>query len=98
MTVQEQPYRYKDQEIIGMNISVNAISKMVYMPVCTSLEDIQMAAHEYSHLQKLKSYIIHGWLHKKDELEHSIKYYWLIRSGIAIKSNRIIIPLIYDNY
>ena len=50
----------KDQKITGMNINVNAISIPVYMPVCTSVEDIQVATHEDAYLQKLKSYVVHG--------------------------------------
>ena len=52
----------KDQEITGMNRSVNAISTTVKMPVCTSIE---AATCEDAHLKKLKSYIRHGWSHKK---------------------------------
>ena len=55
----------KDKAITGMNINVIAISTTVNMPVFTSIEYIQAATHEDAHLQKLKSYIIHGWPHKK---------------------------------
>ena len=54
----------RDQDMTGMNINVNAIRNGVNMPVCTSLEDIQVATCENVHLQKLKFYIIHGWYTK----------------------------------
>ena len=37
-----------------------------------------------AHLQKLRSFILQGWPHKKDELEHSIKHYWPIRSVLSM--------------
>ena len=89
----------KDQEITSLNINVNAISKAVIVPVCTSIEDIQAATHRYAPLQKLKSYIIYVLPHH-EELEHSIRHYWLIRSelamidAIAVKGKRIIIPFL----
>ena len=52
------------------------------MPGGTSIEETEMAIHEDTHLQRLKSYIIYGWPHKKDELEpsirHSVSYAWNI--------------------
>ena len=59
-----------------------------------------MAMHEDAHLQKLRSYIIQGRPHKKDELEHSMIDYWLIRStlvminGISMNGKKIIIPFL----
>ena len=38
--------KMEDQEINGININVNVISRTVNMPVCTSIGDIQMATHE----------------------------------------------------
>ena len=64
----------KDQKITGMNTNTNAISPAVNMPVCTSIDDIKVTTHKDTYLLKLKSYIIHGWLHKKDELEQSIRH------------------------
>ena len=63
-----------------MNIHMNA---PLNMPVFTSKEDKQVATCEDAHLQKLKSYIIHGWPYKKDELENSIRHYWPFRSELA---------------
>ena len=54
-----------NQEITGMNINTSAISTVVNMPVCTSIEDKQMVLHEDGHLQKLKSYIIQSWSQKR---------------------------------
>ena len=90
----------KDQEITRMKINVSAINTLVNMSTCTSLEDIQVATWEGTHLQKLKSYIIQGLLHKKDKLEHSMIHYWAIRGefsrvdGITMKDKRIIIPFL----
>ena len=55
----------KDQDITGMNINVNDISTTVNMTECTSIQEIQVAMCEDAHLQKLKSYIILSWPHKK---------------------------------
>ena len=64
----------RNQEIIGINLSVHVISTSVNIPVCTSIEDIQTATHKDADLQKLKSYIIKGWPHKKDKVEQSMKH------------------------
>ena len=40
----------KDQESTGMNINVNAMSTTVNIPVCTSIEDIQVATCKNSDL------------------------------------------------
>ena len=66
-------HREDKDKTTGMNINVNTISTAVNMPVCTFIEDIWLARCKDSHLQKLKPYIIHGWPHKKDKLEHSIR-------------------------
>ena len=55
----------KAQVFTGMNINVNTISTAVNIPVCTSVEDIQVVTHEGAHLQKLKSYMIYGCPHKR---------------------------------
>ena len=73
-----------DEKITGMNINASAISTSVNMPVCTSMEVIQVAAHEDAHLQKLRSYIIQGWPHKKDQLEQEMRCYWPIGSELAM--------------
>ena len=36
------------------------------------IEDIQAAIQEDANLQKLKSYIIQGWLHKLEKVEHNM--------------------------
>ena len=83
-----------------MSIHVSGISISVNMLVCISTEDIQAATQEDTHIQKLKTYIIEGWPHKKEEETHSMLQYWPIRSklamtdGITIKGERIIIPLL----
>ena len=53
------------QEITGMNINVSAISTAVNMPVSTTIENIQAVTPEDAQLQRLRSYIMQGWLHKK---------------------------------
>ena len=75
-----------DHVITGMDISMNAISTSVSMPVCTSIEDIWEETQEGTHLQKLNSYIIQGlplektkWNIEEDntgQLEVSIPDWW----------------------
>ena len=66
----------KDQEIMGMNISVHAISIVVDILLCTSTEDIQAATTQDSYLPRLKSYIMQGWPHIKEDMEHRIQKSW----------------------
>ena len=35
-----------DQEITGMNVNVHAISRVVNIPTCTSIEDIQVGTKQ----------------------------------------------------
>ena len=53
------------------------------MPVYTSIEDVEEATQEDNYMQKLKSYIIQGWPHKKDDLEHSMGHYQPIKKWIG---------------
>ena len=48
----------KVQRVLGMNIDVHVISTKVDIPVCASLEDIQVATSQDPDLQRLKSCII----------------------------------------
>ena len=83
------------QEIPGMSIYLCTISTCMNLLVCTSIEDIQAATHNGTHLQEIMTYIIQGWLYRKEE-EHSIGQYWPIRNelamngGTAMKSKRIL--------
>ena len=74
----------RDQEIIGMNKNVNAISTAVNMLVCISTEDIQVVTYEDASLEKVRLYVIQGLPHKEDKLEHNIVHSWPIRSKLAI--------------
>ena len=80
-----------------MSINVNTINLLVNMLVFTPLKDIQAATQEDTHIQQLKAYIIQGWPHKTEDVAHSMRQYWPIRSELAIidiamKGKRIIIP------
>ena len=92
--------RNRHQEITGININVHAISTLVSIPACTSKKDIQGVPSEDSDLQRLKSYIIQGWPHRKDEVKQSIKHYWpsrhklSITDGIDMKGRRMIITFL----
>ena len=88
----------EDQEIAGMGINMNTINTSVNLPVCTSIEDLQVVIHEDAHLQELRAYIVQGWSHKKEEVYHSMRQYWPKRNdlamtdGIVMKGKRLIIP------
>ena len=93
----------RDQEITGKNVILPAISAVVDIPICTSIEDLQGATSQDLDLQRLKAYIIRGWTHTKDEMQHIIQKCWPIRhelvmiDGIAMKGKLIIIPYILQN-
>ena len=76
---------------MGIHVTMHALGMAVGIPICTSIEDIQATTSQDVDLQRLKMYIISGWPHTKDEVEHSIQKYWLIRhelamiNGIALK-------------
>ena len=50
-----------------------AIIASVNIPVCMSIEDIQAATCEDTHLQELKAYLIQGWPQKKEEVDHNMR-------------------------
>ena len=68
------------------------------MQECISIEEIQHASLQDVHLQQLKTFIIAGWPHTKDELHTSIRPYWPYREelavidGVILKGRHIIIP------
>ena len=68
------------------------------MPDCISIEEIQQASLQDAHLQQLKTFIIAGWPHTKDELQTDIRPYWPYRDelavidGVLLKGRCIIIP------
>ena len=70
----------------------------VDMPDSISIEEIQWASLQDVQLQQLKTFIIAGWLHTKDELQTDIRPYWLYRDklavidGVLLKGRCIIIP------
>ena len=88
----------RDQEITWIRVNVNAISTSVNIPVCKSIEDIQAATCEDINHLELMAYIIQGWPHKKEEVNHSMLQYWPIRNKLimrdatVMKDKRIIIP------
>ena len=88
----------KDEPIKDMDIQVDAIQSSVDMPECISIEEIQHASSQDVHLQQLKTFIIAGWPHTKDELHTDIRPYWPYRDeiavidGVILKSRYIIIP------
>ena len=54
---------------------MHAISTTVDIPICTSIEDIQPSTRQDADLQRLKSYIIQGGPHTKDEVQHGLQKY-----------------------
>ena len=72
--------------------------ELVDMPECISIEEIQHASLQDVYLQQLKTFIIAGLPHTKDELHIKIRPYWLYRDklvvidGVILKGRHIIIP------
>ena len=86
-----------------MSVNMHAISIVVDIPICISIEDIQAATRQDADLQRLKSYIIQGWPHTKGDIEHVMQKNWPIRHGLAMidgtvmKGKQIIIPFTLHN-
>ena len=77
----------RDQEITGMNVNMHTISNAADIPIYTSIHIHR--GHTGSNQPrcgtvKAKKYIIRGWPHFKDEVEHSIQKYWPIRNELAM--------------
>ena len=71
----------KDKPIKDMDISVDAIQSSVDMPECIFIEEIKQALSQDVHLQQLKTFIITGLPHTKDELHTDIRPYWPYRDN-----------------
>ena len=76
---------------------------MPYIPlqICQhglSMTDLQQASMQDSHIQKLKHFIITGWLDSKNKISEELKPYWSYRDELAViddmvlKGRCIIIP------
>ena len=82
---------------------MHAIGTTLDIPICKSIEDIQVTTSQDAGLQRPKSYLIQGWPHTKDKVEHSIQNYWLIKheevmiDGNAMKDKQKIIPFSFQN-
>ena len=88
----------KDQLIKGMELQVDILQTTTDMPECLSMTDLQQASPQDSHIQKLKCFIITGWLNSKDKVCEELKPYWSYRDklavidGVVLKGRCIIIP------
>ena len=77
---------------------MDAIQSLVNMPEYISIEEIQQTLLQDAHLQQLKTFVIAGWPHTKDELQTDIRPYWPYRDelvvidGVILKGRCIIIP------
>ena len=67
-----------------MSVNVNVISLSINTLVYMLIEDIPAAKCEDIHLQELRAYIIQGWPHVRDEVNHDMRQYWPIRNKLAI--------------
>ena len=74
----------RDQKIMGMHVNMNALSTAAGIPICTSMQDIKAATSQDVDLQKLSVYIIRGWPHTNDEVQHCIQKCWPIRNEQAL--------------
>ena len=77
---------------------MDAIQSSVDLPESISIEEIQHALLQDVQLQQLKTFIIAGWPHTKDELHTNIRPYMPYRDelvvidGVILKGRCIIIP------
>ena len=44
----------REQKITGMNVNLHAISTSVNIPICTSMEDVQVATRQDKDFQRLQ--------------------------------------------
>ena len=63
---------------------LDAIQSSVDMPESISIEEIQHASSQDVHLQQLKTFIIAGWPHTKDQLHTDIRPYWPCRDELTV--------------
>ena len=84
----------KDEEILGMNININAICMATDIPNFTSAQEIQQASVKDDHWVS----IIEDWPEIRNEGPQEITLYWTFRDHMAViddiilKGSQIVIP------
>ena len=63
----------KDEEIKGMQISINVIQLTTNMPECITFNELKEVTFQDQHLQQLMENIIQGWPDNKDQLPPDIR-------------------------
>ena len=90
--------KYKDREILGINISLHTINTTVGILKFMHIEDIKAATEEDTEFQTLKRYIIRGCQHyhgnsgARGRQVMPYEYELAIIDGTALKVKHIIIP------
>ena len=83
-----------------MSINLHANITSVNISLCTSIENIQVAACQDADLQKLKPCAIQDGSHKYDKVEQSMQSSWTVRLEPAVindtvmKGKAIVIPFL----
>ena len=74
----------KDEEIMGMQISINVIQSNTNIPECMTMCELQEVASQDQYPQHLVEYVIQGWCETKSQLPQDIRAYWAFRDGMAV--------------
>ena len=74
----------KDEEIKGMQISINAIQLTTNMPECMTFNELKEITSQDQHLQQLMEYIIQCVPGNKEQLPPDIRTYWMFRDNMAV--------------
>ena len=99
LAIQLQPKTYRNEEITGMYITINAIESYPDIPGCMTAEEIREVTLQYEHLSNLAKFIICIWPSTKTEGLKELQPYWssldeiAVIDGIAIAGRRTIIPI-----
>ena len=80
----------KDEEIMGMQISMNAIQSTTNVPECMTMHELQGAMSQDQHLKHLIEYVIQGWPESKNQQPQDIRTYWMFRDDIAVIDGTVI--------
>ena len=78
--------RNRDKEILGMNITINAIESFMDIPNWLTEKEIRSVTLEDKHLNMVSDYILYRWPSIRAEIQKCLETNWLFRDEIVIIS------------
>ena len=73
-----------DTETPGMHLNINAMQTTTNIPDCITINELQQAISQDTHLQYLKEQIIQSWLEDRDQIPQDMRTYGIFQDDMAM--------------